>query len=232
MKTPEAEKPPEKESPESPETPPAEPRKIGHMSDYFEEGGPEFYPTDPKALAALLESVHAPRDERKEVDVPYERKRTASALEEVNRAIASEEKRDASLGEVRESLKKPHEKGKELSKLEEAKEKLTEDAEKVELAAEYNDVLESLGTLSDEDLEHIAKTGQTKEGKTLRNKKGKEVKRDAAKQLAALASSGATRLTWGAVNKLYSLVDKVLDDLKEGAKTVARAVFGGGGKKM
>lgn len=187
-------------------------RKIGPLSDYFEEGGPTHYPEDTKTL---LEQLSVPRDPNAEVDISSERERNGARLEQISDLLEKEQAKEASLGAVREELGIGQSAVKEgaVEKFEQAKEELLEEELQLSHAEEYNDALESLAKLSDEELQSVLDAGVTKEGKQLRTKRNRELSADEARELAALAKSGVKRVTWKMLSTLMQFVDRVLDDL-------------------
>ena len=203
-------------------------RRIGPLSDYADLGE-EFYPEGD--ASALLERLKDFRNPEEEINVSEERDTVKARLEQVNRLIEKEKKRDDSLGAVRQGLDAPHEKGGTLKELEKAKEQLEEDARHIELAATYNDTLDSFSDFSHEEREHIEKTGKTRSGEHLHDKHGKRIESDVAKELAHLYSSGGRRMTWGATRRLSQVVDRVLHDVVSAVKGIFRGTGDGNGAK-
>lgn len=187
-------------------------RAIGPLSDYFEEGGPTVYPSDPEAF---LETLNAPRDPNAEVDVSLERERTGERLQQVSDLLEKEKTKEASLGAVRAELGIGESAVKEaaVEKLEQAKEKLLDEQRQIEHAEEYNDTLESLSKLPDEELQSVLDTGLHKSGARLRTKRGREFSTEEAKKLASFAKSGVKRVTWKMLNTMVQVADAVLHDL-------------------
>lgn len=193
-------------------------RPIGPLSDYFEPGGPKFYPETTAERAALLEKIAAPRNPSEEVRVSEERGAIAERLAQVNELLEEQQRGEAP--QAGEAEKKPAAQEETVEKLERAKEKLEREEKQLDLAEEFNDVLDDFARLSKEDLARIEQTGETKEGKAVRTKAGKELHRDIAKQLAYLSRGGIRRLTWGMLDKLSQVVDAILRDIISAVKGV------------
>lgn len=201
-------------------------RKIGPLSDYFEEGGPEHYPDDPKTL---LEKISAERDPHTEVNVPLERERIGEQLEQISKAIVKEKGKESSLEEVRGELGVEHKQSETLGTLQKVKERLEEDKAKIDIAERMNDTLETFDGMTGEDLKSVAKTGKTSKGEFVRDKRGREVKDlELAKELGGMYQGGMHRMTWGAFKNLEQFVYKILDDLNPIA--LAKRMMGFGGK--
>lgn len=204
---------------ETPEEGGPDSRRIGPLSDYADLGE-EFYPKGD--ASALLERLRDFRNPEEEINVSEERDTVRARLEQVSRLIEKEREKDDSLRVAREGLKTPHEKGSKLKELEEAKEQLEEDARHIELAATYNDTLDSFSDLSHDEREHIARTGKTGKGKHLYDRHGKKIESDVAKELAHLYKSGGRRMTWGATRRLSQVADRILHDVVSAVKGIFR----------
>ena len=119
--------------------PSTEGRRVGPLSDYFEEGGAEFYPANTEAR---LKQVMSETDPSKAVHVGKERESLEAQRDKIDQLIAEEQGTEATLTGVRQDLGIPASgKSERLEKLEESKEKLNEKEEKLNIAEEYNDVL-------------------------------------------------------------------------------------------
>jgi len=202
-------------------------RRIGPMSDYFEQGGPTHYPVD---LDSIQEKLESSRESNAEVDVTGERQSIGEDLEQVSKML--EEKK--ALASARAGLGIDEGGSGEIAELEGVKEKLEEREEKLTLAEEFNDVLDSMNTFSDEDVESLAQTGRLKDGRELWNKKkGESVHSDVAKELAHLYKGGARRVTWKMLDTVSKVVDAVLHDIVSAVKGtfgIGRRPAGGGQK--
>lgn len=178
-------------------------------------------------VQTLLERLKAPRNPDKEVEVVSEREAARKKLEQVAKLIEKEKEKEQPLGAVRQGLGIPHDGGETLKKLEEAKEKLEEEQRHIELASEYNDVLDSFSDLSGEEVRHIAETGKTKKGGSIRNKYGKEIHSNLAKELAHMHSQGGRRVTWREIRELGKVVDRILHDVVLAVKGMFKGSGGG-----
>lgn len=203
-------------------------RRIGPLSDYADLGE-EFYPEGDASV--LLERLKHPRNPDEEIQVSKDRETVEAQLKQVGRLIEKEKEREGALGAVRQRLGSPHEKGGKLKELEEAKEQLEEDAKHIELAATYNDTLDSFSDLSHEEREHIEKTGKATNGKHLYDRHGEKIESDVAKELAHLYKSGGRRLTWGTTRRIGQVADKILHDVVSAVKGVFRGTGDGGGAR-
>ncbi|MDO8593924.1 MAG: hypothetical protein Q7R93_00195 [bacterium] len=190
----------------------------GPLADYDEESG------DAKAF---LDKLSVSRDPSREVDVEGDGDDIGKERKNLDVLIEKEKERERALGDARGGLGIPHEKGDTLKKLEAAKEELEEDARHVELASEYNEVLDSFTSkkISSEERDHIAKTGKMLDGTALKMH-GKEIHSDIAKELGSLHKAGGHRVTWGTLKIIGKVVDRVLNDVVEAAKDLARSLVG------
>src|SRR3989338_2017708 len=173
---------------------------------------------------AFLEQAEHPRDPNEQVDVEHDKESVGKKLATVTELIDKEKEKDGALGNVRSELGVAHETGKTLKDLEKAKEKLKTDERNIELAREYNDVLDSFGDsakFSRDDIRSIAETGKTKKGTTIRDKHGKELHSDLAKELGQMYQNGGRQITWGELAKLGKIVDKILHE----AVSVIKRIF-------
>ncbi len=187
-------------------------RRIGPLSDYAGLGE-EFYSGN---VEELLKQVEVSRNPEEKVNVTEGREKVGKNLQKIDDLIEKEKEKDAALGGVRESLGVPHEGGATLQKLEEAKEHLEQESRDIELAGEFNDILESFDDpshFSSEDIEHIARTGTKKDGSAIHDRHGKEVRGNIARELAHLYGKGGRHVTWGTTKKLSEMVDKILDEM-------------------
>ncbi len=196
-------------------------RKIGELSDSYEgPGGPEFYPA--QSTQTILDRLKTPRNPDEEVRVSESRVRVQGDLKHVNARIEELE----ALGAVRGKLEIPPEKGDTLEKLKEAREKLEEDAEHIELASKYNYTLGEFGDtskFSSDDIKHISETGKKKDGTHLKDKHGNEIKSDMAKKLAHHYTTGGRGMTWGNAmefRKIEEVADRVIGDITDAVKGV------------
>ncbi|MDO8620172.1 MAG: hypothetical protein Q7R64_02385 [bacterium] len=194
-----------------------EKRNIGPLSDYADLGE-EFYPAGD--ASALLEKLKAPRNPDAEVQVSEERETVEAQLKQVDKLIEKEKEKEGPLATIRGELGSPHKAGDTLKKLEEAKEKLEEDQKHIERASEYNHTLEELHGYSDEEREHIAKTGKKRDGTYLKDKHDQKVDSHLAKELAHLYQKGGRRMTWGATRRLGQVADQILKDVKGAIKGI------------
>ena len=199
-------------------------RATGPLSDAPDEG--VELGVDAKTL---LEQVEAPRDPEGEVDVASEREHVGKKLEQVTKLIEKEKEKEQSLGAVRQTLGVPHQGGETLKKLEEAEKTLKEEQRNIELASEYNDVLDSFSDLSSEEVKHIAETGKTRKGESIRNKYKKEIHSDLAKELARMHGNGGRRVTWRELQELGKVVDEILKKMVKAVKGIFKGTGGGEG---
>lgn len=176
--------------------------------------------TDAKAFLERLQQVQESRNPEDKVGVASEREGIDKRLEQVTTLIEKEKEESVSLGAVRQDLGVPHESGETLKKLEEAKETLEEEKRHIELASEYNDVLDSFSELSSEEIQHIAETGKTRKREAIRSKYGKEIHADIAKELAHMYKSGGRRVTWREIQTLGKVVDRILHDMVSAVKGI------------
>lgn len=188
-------------------------KSVGPLSDSFEDAGPES--SARVNIAELLEQLNVSREPNKEVNINDERIRVTERLEKVKSAIKEEKEKSAPFEEARERLgiSQTGSGGGIFEKLEEAREKLEKENHQIELAEEYNDVLQSFSEFSLDELKSIQETGKTRDGKEIRNKMGKIIHSDMAKELASFYANGGQRITWGALNKLSAIMDKLLGDI-------------------
>lgn len=206
--------------------PPLPERKAtGPFADY-----PEDEPAPAIDVKTLFEQLNAPRNPDEEVDVASEQERMSENLEHVTKLIEKEKEKGEKLGAVRQDLGVPHEGGETLKNLEEAKEKLKEEQRHIELAGEWNDVLDSFSELSTEEMRHIAETGKTRKGESIRSKYGKEIHSDLAKELAGMHLGGGRRVTWRTLLKLEKVVDQILHDMVSAVKGIFKGPEGGAGR--
>ncbi len=169
-------------------------------------------------IKTLLEQLNAPRSPDEEVQVASERENVDKRLEQVATLKEKEKEKDEKLGAVRQDLGVPHENGETLKELEEAEKRLKEEQRQLELAGEYNDVLDSFSDLSTDEIRHIAETGKTKKGESIHNKYGKEIHSDVAKELARMHGKGGRRVTWREIQELGKVVDRILHDVVSAVK--------------
>lgn len=188
-------------------------------------GSPKEF--DLKEFLAQMEASRAPEAE---VDAPAERERVSREQKRVAALLEEEKERNEKLRAARQGLGIPHEDGERVRELEEAKKRLEEEEHTLELASEYNDVLDSFGQLSKGEIQHIAETGKTSGGESVRSRTGKEVHTDIARELAGLHLRGGRRVTWGTINQLEEIADRVLHDIVSAVRGIFRGPEGGGGK--
>lgn len=203
-------------------------KATGPFADY-----PEDEPTPAINVKTLLEQLNTPRNPDEEVDVTSERESVSENLEHVTKLIEKEKAKSESLNAVRQDLGVPHESGEILKDLEETKEKLKEEQRDIELAGEWNDVLDSFSEPSEfstEEIRHIAETGKTRKGESIRDKYGKEIHSNLAKELAAMHLRGGRRVTWKTMLKLGKVVDQILHDMASAVKGIFKGPEGGAGR--
>lgn len=182
-------------------------------------------PGEPEVdLAALLEQLDAARNPDEKIDVAAERERVGGRLEQVAKRIEKEKGKNDALGAARQQLGVPHEGGETLKSLEEARDALEEEQRRIELAGEYNDVLGSFSELSREDIAHIAETGKTIKGESVKNKHGREIRSGVAKELAHMYLSGGRHITWGRLGELWEL-EKMAEQILHDVASVAKGMF-------
>ena len=211
------------EEPDEDEAPPKSPERqaTGPLADE-EPGEP------PVDFEALLEQLSAERNPEEKVNVAAERERVSRGLEHVDTLLEREKEENQSLEAVRQGLQVPHEDSGAVKKLEEAKARLEEEQGHIELAAEWNDVLDSFSELSGGELQHIADTGMTRKGKAIYNKHGKELHSNLAKELARMHLAGGRHVTWGQLRTLRMAVDRILHDIG----SVVKGIFKGSGQEQ
>ncbi|HBV00921.1 MAG TPA: hypothetical protein DEF00_00810 [Candidatus Taylorbacteria bacterium] len=183
---------------------------------------------DTKTFLERLRQLQESRNPEDKVNVASERENVDESLGHVAKLIEKEKEKSEKLGAVRQDLGVPHEDGETLQKLEEARKTLEEEQRHIELAGEYNDVLDSFSELSREELEHIAETGETRKGESVQSKYGKEIHSDVAKELASMHLGGKLHVTWGALTKLGQVADKILHDMVSAVKGIFRGPESGG----
>ena len=205
-----------------------ETRRIGPLSDYADLGV-EFYPKGD--ASSLLEKLKTPRNPDEDVKVSEARDSVKEHLGQVAKLIEREKEKEKSLDEVRKDLALPYGEGETLKKLEEARKQLEEDARHIELASEYNETLDSFSDLSSEERKHIAETGKTRKGEYLKDRHGKKIESDIAKELAHLYAEGGRRITWRMARKLGQVADRILHDIVSAVKGVLRGTGNGEGEE-
>ncbi len=174
-------------------------------------------------LDELLESLQAPKSPEKEVDVRKGGEQLRAQHQQITKLLEKEREREHSLQGTRAELGVPHENGETLKKLEEAKEQIEENQHEIELAGEFNDVLDSFGDMSSEEREHIARTGKKKNGESIYDKNGKAIGGDLAKELAHLYGKGGRRVTWRELQQLGKVAERLLKD----AVSIIKGIFTG-----
>ena len=182
---------------------------------------------DAKTFLEKLRQLQESRNPEDKVDVVSEREDVTENLGRVATLIEKEKEQNEKLSAVRQDLGVPHESKETLQKLEEARKTLEEEQRHIELAGEYNDVLDSFSELSREEMEHIAETGKTKKGESIRSKYGKEIHSDVAKELAHMHLCGGRHVTWQALDKLGKVVDRILHDVVSAVKRMFKDSGGG-----
>ena len=194
------------------------PRRIGTLSDYYddEKRGSQFYEN--------LETTRNPEDK---IDVAVEREEIDNKLGEVTKLIESEEAKEHPLSAARGELGIKHSDGEALSKLKEAKKKLEEQKHDIELAGQFNEVLDGFGDMSSEERAHIAETGKNLKGESLRDTYGNKIRSDVAKELAHLYQKGGRHVTWGQLKKLGKVAERILLDVTTALKDTVKSIFGG-----
>ncbi len=160
------------------------------------ESAAPFRDIDPRELLSQLVEGRNPTEE---IDVEGERERIKDRLETVGEALHAE-------GSAGRSASP------EAKTLEEVQQKLQAEDKKLDVAEEFNEVLDKFSTLDEGELRTIAETGLDKNGKKIEHN-GKHLNSKIAKELAHLASGGVKRLTWGALKEAFALVDAVLNDV-------------------
>lgn len=211
----------------------------GPYADYDEENPPSRFgmPAGPLSgssesedlssigVEEFLKKINISHDSSAEVDVVRDAQRVESRRERLEDLIEEEKRSEHSLEQSRAGLGIPHTKGERLRDLEEAKEKLEEEQKHIELAGQFNDVLDDFGDTtkySKADIKSIAKTGKTKDGKAVLDKNGHAIHSDIARELAHLYHSGGRKITWGKAREIGKIVDRLLHDFVEIAKGVVR----------
>lgn len=174
-------------------------------------------------ITELLETLKKTRVPEEKVDVASEREAVGERLQHVTERIEEEQQKNESLAVVRQELQVPHETSDTLKQLEEARETLEEEQRHIELAGEYNEVLDSFSDLSLEEISHIAETGKTLNGEVIRTANGKELHADLARELARIHLGGGRRITWGNLHTLRQVIDRILHDVV----SVVKGVFKG-----
>ncbi len=200
-------------------------RKIGELPDSYEgPGGPEFYGAED--VDAFLNRLKAFRNPDEEVQVPEARETVEAQLRQVDDLYEKEKERDEALERTRQSLGTPHEKGSKLKELEDAKKKLEDDKEYIELASTYNHTLEEFGDttkFSSDDIAHVMETGKRKDGTHLKDKHGNKIESHVAKKLAHHYKTGGRRMTWGNamdLREICEVADRVIGDITGAVKGV------------
>lgn len=199
----------------------------GPLSDADDSETASEQATDAKTFFERLQQVQKSRNPEDKVDVAVEREDADKRLRQVSELIEKEKEKTEKLGAVRQGLGVPHEDGGTLKKLEEARETLEEEQRHIELAGEYNDVLNSFSELSREEIEHIVETGKTKKGESIRDKHGKEIHSDVAKELAHIHLNGGRHVTWKALEQLGKVVERILHDVVSAVKGMFKGARGG-----
>jgi hypothetical protein len=188
---------------------------------------------DARKFLEEIERLAESRNLDEAVEVDAEKANIGKKLEQVSTLVEKEKEKNGRLSGVRQDLGVPHEDDGTLQKLQEAKEALEEEQRHIELAGEYNDTLESFGNLSGEELRHIAETGMTSKGEKIRDKYGKEIHSDVARELASMYRGGKVHMTWGSLaslKKLEEVATRILHDVGAAVKGVFRGPRGGAGR--
>lgn len=192
------------------------------------EEGPHLrhseYDPLPSFRDALAE-IRKGRDPHQEIDTETESTRIAHELERVletltKRPTGTQEGTPDSPAKKEGMVQRPE----TLPELKEVRKEFENEQKKIELAEHYNDVLESLAHYDDDELQSVLETGRTRDGRTVRDKRAKELAPEVAKHLADLAKHGMRRLTWGSFNRMLQLFDALLKDLFAPLKELKRLV--------
>ena len=197
---------------------PKSPRRIGTLSDYYddEKGGSQFY-----------EDLKLTRNPEDKVDVAAELEENSDKYQHITKRIEKLEAKEHPLGAARESLGIKHSDGEALSKLKEAKKELEEQRHEIELAGQFNEVLDGFGDMSSEERAQIAKTGKNLKGESIRDTYGNKIRSDVVKELAHLYQKGGRHVTWGQLKKLGKVAERILLDVTTAVKDTVKSIFGG-----
>jgi len=176
---------------------------------------------------AFLADLDTPRDENEEMHVPQELHEVNANIAELDKRIARKKEEETALGNVRAGLDVPHETGSTLTQLEAARKRLEEEKRRLEFADMHEPAFDELSDLSSSEQEYIAKTGKTRDGRSLHDKNGERVRENVAKELAHTYMRGGGHLTLKDLRKLEKVADKVLHDVTSAFTGTVKSMFMG-----
>ena len=178
----------------------------------------------PSNVQDFVERLSEVRDPDAEVSIG-ELKSVEADIEQAETLIQREKAKDSALGSVRAELDTPHGTSDTLKKLEHAKERLVEEKQHIELAEQYNTVLDRFTELdlSRDELAYMEEHGEMRDNKEVfRDSRKNIVDKQIMKQLAHHYRNGGRRLTWGAAKELGAVANELLKTFTSVVKGIVR----------